>query len=48
MTVQGNEQRGADQGLLKARYDVGQLRTGHNGKEDSLGITPAFIKQIEF
>lgn len=46
MTVQVKEQCGADQGLLKARYDLGQLRMGHNGKEDSLGMTAAFIKQI--
>lgn len=46
--VEGKEQYGADQGLLKATRDLGQLRTCYNGKEDSLGEVTAIRKQIKF
>lgn len=53
--VEGKEQCGADQGLLKATRDLGQLRTCYgnegkedNGKEDNLSKITAFRKQIKF
>lgn len=46
--VEGKEQCGADQELLKATRDLGQLTTCYNGKEDSLSKITAFRKQIKF